>query len=105
MMDMSKTLNYPTSQFEGDETLEKAMKEARVGSSESCLYAKYNGESGLLEHQHHLEMSSLKARQAREVLEFHASAKEENESRMLFDLLNRGSFGFDTFPESLTDDM
>lgn len=37
LMDMSKALNYPTSQFEGGEELEKAMKKARVGLSTSFM--------------------------------------------------------------------
>jgi len=68
-MDMSKALNYPTSQFEGDDELERAMKEARVGPSKSFVYAKYQGEIGLIERQHHLELRALKERREREVLE------------------------------------
>jgi len=60
LVDMSKAINYPTSQFEGNEELEKAMKKARVGPSTSSFYEKHHGEIGLLELQQHLESRVLK---------------------------------------------
>lgn len=99
LMDISKAINYPTSQFEGDEELENAMEKAREGPSTSSSYEKYYIERGLMERQHHLEKRELEERHAREIMEFDINAKEANEHNTLLDLFSQDTFESDIFQE------
>jgi hypothetical protein len=52
-----------------------------------------------------MELIALKAKQAKEVLEFQESANEARANRMLLDLLSDENFGTDTFRETTTNDV
>jgi len=101
MVDMSKAMNNPTSQFKGDESLEKEMEEARVGQSDLYIYEKHNGELELLEQQHNMEMSALVEKHKKDKLEFQVSARQAKESLELLNLLDDDTLYTDSFETAM----